>query len=164
MTQRYWVNPANNNLADFYMFANINLKKFPLVNIDLYDIEKPSDFNDFLNFWEKLHDKNQEYFFLFNTETMSMPSPSYAIKISEFIKKMKLKPYNPLGFSIICVKSAFIRNLVSLVFKFTTPMSPVYLVKTKEEGLQVYEQLRENKEVSCAKVLPSSKKEITQSE
>ena len=78
------------------MFANINLKGFPLVNVDLYDIEKPSDFYDFLNFWEKLHDKNQEYIFLFNTENMSMPSPSYAMKISEFIKKMKQKPYNTL--------------------------------------------------------------------
>ena len=71
------------------MFANINLKGFPLVNVDLFDIEKPSDFYDFLNFWEKLHDKKQEYIFLFNTENMSMPSLSYATKISEFIKKMK---------------------------------------------------------------------------
>lgn len=164
MTPKRWVNPANNNLLNFYMFANINLKKFPLVDIDLYDIENPNDFNDLLNFWEKLHDKNQEYFFLFNTENMSMPSPSYAIKISQFIKKMKLKPYNPLGFSIICVKSTLVRNLVSLVFKFTSPISPVYLVKTKEEALQVYKLLRDNKEVSCSKVLPSTKKEITHSE
>ena len=146
------------------MFANINLKGFPLVNVDLYDIEKTSDFYDFLNFWEKLHDKNQEYIFLFNTENMSMPSPSYAMKISEFIKKIKQKPHNYLSYSIICVKGAFIRNLVSLVFKFTSPMSPVYLVKTKEEGLQVYDDLSKGKAVTCDKVMPSHpKKELSQS-
>jgi len=147
------------------MFANINLKGFPLVKVDLFDIEKPSDFYDFLNFWEKLHDKKQEYIFLFNTENMSMPSLSYATKISEFIKKMKQKPYNPLSYSIICVKSSLIRNIVSLVFKFTSPMSQVYLVKTKEEGLKVYDEISKGNEVTCAKVMPSPiKKELSQVE
>jgi hypothetical protein len=96
---------------------------------------------------------------------MSMPSLSYATKISEFIKKMKQKPYNPLSYSIICVKSSLIRNIVSLVFKFTSPMSPVYLVKTKEEGLKVYDEISKGNEVTCAKVMPSPiKKELSQVE
>ena len=49
------------------MFADIDLTEFPLVNINLNEIDKPIDFYEFTDFWEKIHDQKKPYIFLFKT-------------------------------------------------------------------------------------------------
>jgi hypothetical protein len=143
------------------MFADINMNAFPLVNVSLYDIDKPSDFYQFIEFWEKLHDKQTPYMFLFNTENMSMPPVSYAMKLTDFMKKLKSKPYNTLKYSVITIKSVFVRNILSLIFKIQSPMSPVYVVKNMEEANYVVECLSSNKEIDIKHmcVMPSEKQD-----
>jgi hypothetical protein len=140
------------------MFADINMKDFPQVEITLNEIDKPSDFYDFLNFWENLHDKQTPYNFIFNTTNMGMPPVSYAMKLTDFMKKLKTKPYNDLSYSIINVKSSIVRNLLSLIFKIQSPMSPVYIVKSYDEALYVSNCLKNNSNIDIKHmcVMPSS--------
>jgi len=100
--------------------------------------------------------KNKKYYFLFNTENMSIPMPNYCIKLANFIKELKKKPANPLEFSIICVKNSILRNMTAYIFKLTAPLSPVYIVKNKEEGVVVFNDIMNGKEVTCKKVIPKT--------
>ena len=142
------------------MFFEVDTTNLPLFEISLYDIEKPSEFQDFLDFWGNIHSKNKKYFFLFNTENMSIPMPNYCIKLANFIKELKKKEANPLEFSIICVKNSILRNMTAYLFKLTTPLSPVYIVKDKEEGKAVYNDLTHGKEVTCKKIIPKKYKNL----
>lgn len=138
------------------MFFEVDTTKLPLFEISLYDIDKPSEFQDFLDFWGNIHSKNKKYYFLFNTENMSIPMPNYCIKLANFIKELKKKPANPLEFSIICVKNSILRNMTAYIFKLTAPLSPVYIVKNKEEGVVVFNDIMNGKEVTCKKVIPKT--------
>jgi len=136
------------------MFFEVDTSNLPLFEISLYDIDKPSDFNKFTEFWENIHSKNKKYYFLFNTKNMSTPMPNYCMKMANFIKKLKQQDVNALVFSVICVKTSMLRQMASLIFKVTPPMSPVYIVKHRDEGLQVYKDLMEGKKVSCKVIMP----------
>lgn len=136
------------------MFFEVDTSNLPLFEISLYDIDNIGAFNKFTEFWENIHSKNKKYYFLFDTKDMSSPSPNYCMKMANFIKKLKQHDVNPLVFSIICIKTSMIRQMASLVFKITPPMSPVYIVKNRETGLQVYKDLMEGKKVSCKVILP----------
>lgn len=136
------------------MFFEVDTSNLPLFEISLYDIDNIGAFNKFTEFWENIHSKNKKYYFLFDTKDMSSPSPNYCMKMANFIKKLKQQDVNPLVFSIICIKTSMIRQMASLIFKITPPMSPVYIVKNKEAGLQVYKDLMEGKKVSCKVILP----------
>lgn len=136
------------------MFFEVDTSNLPLFEISLYDIDNTDAFNKFTEFWENIHSKNKKYYFLFDTKDMSSPSPNYCMKMANFIKKLKQQDVNPLVFSIICIKTSMIRQMASLIFKITPPMSPVYIVKNKEAGLQVYKDLMEGKKVSCKVILP----------
>ena len=135
------------------MFFEVDTSNLPLFEISLYDIDNIGAFNKFTEFWENIHSKNKKYYFLFDTKDMSSPSPNYCMKMANFIKKLKQQDVNPLVFSIICIKTSMIRQMASLIFKITPPMSPVYIVKNKEAGLQVYKDLMEGKKVSCKVIL-----------
>jgi len=136
------------------MFFEVDTSNLPLFEISLYDIDNIGAFNKFTEFWENIHSKNKKYYFLFDTKDMSSPSPNYCMKMANFIKKLKQQDVNPLVFSIICIKTSMIRQMASLIFKITPPMSPVYIVKNREAGLQVYKDLMEGKKVSCKVILP----------
>ena len=136
------------------MFFEVDTSNLPLFDISLYDIDNIVSFNEFTEFWEQIHSKNKKYYFLFDTKDMSTPSPNYCMKMANFIKKLKKQNVNPLVFSVICIKTAIIRQMASFIFKITPPMSPVYIVKNREAGLQVYNDLIEGKKVSCKVILP----------
>ena len=50
--------------------------------------------------------------------------------------------------------------MTAYLFKLTTPLSPVYIVKDKEEGKAVYNDLTHGKEVTCKKIIPKKYKNL----
>jgi hypothetical protein len=63
----------------------------------------------------------------------------------DYLKKNK-KPY--LKYSIILVKNQFVLTLLKLIFKISSPVAPVYIVKNRNDFINLDLQLKLNNTVT----------------
>ena len=124
------------------MFAEYDKSQFPLVKVNFgKGIKDDEDYNNFLKEWEKLYEAKKPFYFMFNTTKTGLINIKYAVKTSSFIKKIKRESEQWLQYSIIIINSDTISFLLKLVFKLSSPVSPVYIVKNEEDANKIYNYL-----------------------
>ena len=73
----------------------------------------------------------------------------YISKIVTFIKFIKNNIKNQyLQFSIIIVSNSFIKHLLNIIFKLTTPVAPVYIVNRNDYYNNLLDDIISNKKIS----------------
>ena len=116
------------------MWADYDYSNFPTVLVKFNEnIEKEEQLNSFFQKWEELYEKGENFTFVFDTSNISFIKLSYISKIRNFIKKMKRKPRQYLMKSLIIISNKYLKYLVNLIFKFQSPISPLYLYNKKQE-------------------------------
>ena len=71
-------------------WAHFDTEKFPFVKVTMKNsIKNDEDFENFLNSWEELYEKQRYFTLYFDTTDVGFVSMKYAIKMSSFIKRLK---------------------------------------------------------------------------
>ena len=70
---------------------------------------------------------------------------SKMVSFIQFLKKNIKIQY--LQFSIIVVSNNFIKHLLNIIFKLTTPVAPVYIVNKSDYYNNLIEDIIHNKEI-----------------
>ena len=91
-------------------------------------IEDNKDFNDFLNKWLELYEREKDFIFIFDTSDVGFIPIKYSIQMSLFIKKLKKREYHYLQKSIIFVKSNIVKRMLDFIFMLQPPVAPVYII------------------------------------
>ena len=91
-------------------------------------IEDNKDFNDFLNKWLELYEREKDFIFIFDTSDVGFIPIKYSIQMSLFIKKLKKRDYHYLQKSIIFVKSNIVKRMLDFIFMLQPPVAPVYII------------------------------------
>lgn len=116
------------------MFADFNYQYFPYVIVTFQKhINNELDFEQFLSSWLHLYQKQEDFFFIFDTTKMGFINPKYCLMMSVFIKNLRQKPYQYLKKSYIIVKSKLIEGLLDMIFYLQPPVAPVYLTEDNLE-------------------------------
>ena len=111
------------------MWSKFNYDNLPIVNVEFNGIiENNNDFVFFINEWEKLYNKKEDFEFVFDTSGCGLINPKYSLYMAYFIKKLKKKPIQYLKKSTIYVYHKTILHLLNLVFYFEKPVAPVHLI------------------------------------
>lgn len=110
------------------MFANYNYQYFPYVIVTFQEkITHEDDFEQFLLSWIQLYQRQQDFYFIFDTSRMGFINPKYCVMMSVFIKNLRQKPHQYLQKSYIIIKNKLIERLLDLIFYLQPPVAPVYL-------------------------------------
>ena len=91
-------------------------------------IEDNKDFNDFLNKWLELYEREKDFIFIFDTSDVGFIPIKYSIQMSLFIKKLKKRDYHYLQKSIIFVKSNIVKRMLDFIYMLQPPVAPVYII------------------------------------
>ena len=130
------------NILIYIMFAEYDKSQYPLVKVKFgKGIKDEEDYQNFLREWLKLYEDKKPFYFMFNTTETGLVNIKYAVKTSRFIKKIKKQSEQWLQYSIIIINSDTISFLLKLVFKLSAPVSPVYIVKTEEDAIKIFNYL-----------------------
>ena len=113
------------------MFANYDYSEFPIVHVYFTKtIENDDDFKDFLQRWLQLYNNEQEFQFIFHTESVGYVPIKYSIMMSKFIKTLKKRETQYLQKSIIIINSKIVKFLLEVIFFIQRPVAPVYIINT----------------------------------
>jgi len=108
-------------------WASFDMTNFPVVNVKLSGgIRDQDDFNNFLKEWEMLN-SGDPFVLNFDTRDVGWVSPKYAIKMSNFIKRIKRERNSMLSYSLIRSNSFWTKSLLRLIFSLEKPLAPVYV-------------------------------------
>ena len=120
------------------MFAEYNYQYFPYVIVTFQEnITNEQEFDQFLLEWLQLYERQQNFYFIFDTTKMGFVNPKYCLMMSSFIKNLRQRPYQYLQKSYIIVGSQLIEKLLDMIFYLQPPVAPVYVTKqTLPEVLQ----------------------------
>lgn len=117
------------------MFANYNYQYFPCVIVTFQEnITNEQEFDQFLLEWLQLYERQQNFYFIFDTTKMGFVNPKYCLMMSSFIKNLRQRPYQYLQKSYIIVDSHLIERLLDMIFYLQPPVAPLYITK---QGLPV---------------------------
>ena len=117
------------------MWANYDYTHFPLINVTFNEnINNDKEFEDFLNEWKSLYEKEKKFEFIFDTKNCLYINPKYCINVSYFIKKLKKEENQYLKKSTIYVYNKVIWYLLKLIFSIETPIAPVYIIYINNEN------------------------------
>ena len=112
------------------MFAEYNYQYFPCVIVTFQEnITNEQDFEQFLLLWLQLYERQQDFYFIFDTTKMGFVNPKYCVLMSSFIKNLRQRSYQYLQKSYIIVSSHLIERLLDLTFYLQPPVAPVYVTK-----------------------------------
>lgn len=116
------------------MFAEYDIKNFPIVNVKLNNVENDEDFDNFLREWLKLYINKQNFTFVFDTTNVTNVPLKYSVRMTTFIKDLKNNnEIHYLQKSIILVNNSFVKRMLSFIFKIQSPVAPVYITDNKSD-------------------------------
>ena len=119
------------------MFAIFNYDNFPIIHVNFTNNLNEQSLNEFFKEWLTLYLKGENFIFLFDTRNITeIPNIKYAIRMSQFIKKLKKEnTYHYLQKSIILINNKKISYLLDFIFNIQKPVAPVYIIKTEDNNL-----------------------------
>ena len=109
--------------SDYYFNQN-NLVKVKFNN----GIDKKEDFEEFIENWRKLYEKEENFTFIFDTINTSLVNPYYCYLMANFISELKRNKIQYLNYSVIIVKNNAIKILLNIIFGIQKPVAPVFLI------------------------------------
>jgi uncharacterized protein YerC len=119
------------------MFATFNYDNFPIIHVNFTNNLNEQSLNEFFKEWLSLYLKSENFIFLFDTRNITeIPNIKYALRMSQFIKKLKREnTYHYLQKSIILINNNKISYLLDFIFNIQKPVAPVYILKTDDTNL-----------------------------
>ena len=115
-----------------------------LINITIADQSKYDEtvteecFNKFTSLWESFYNEKKYFCLKFDTTLLFNAPIKYCYKMADFIKKMKQRETHYLKFIIITESERMmVRYLLKMIFFVESPVAPVYMVKSQEQGDQL---------------------------
>lgn len=120
------------------MFAEFDRENFPLVKVTMNGKpDSDSDFQNFLNEWDKLYEEKNEFTFIFYTENVSNPPIKYSVMMSQYIKNLKKKEYQYLQKSFILVNNNKVKWMLDFIFSVQPPVADVYILDLKKISFDI---------------------------
>lgn len=111
------------------MFAQFNYDNFPFVIVKFNKkIKDQSQFNYFLQEWFFLNNLKKSYSLIFDTTKVEYINPKYALKMAQFIKKLKENDITFIKETILILNNNFLRYLIKIILKIQKPSAPIYIV------------------------------------
>jgi len=111
------------------MFAIYEYSNFPEVKVTFNGGPKDdSDFQLFLDQWEKLYEDKNNFTFTFDMKNISYANPKYCYRIANFISELKKKEIQYLLSTTIINFNSLINKLIELVFYIQKPIARVSIV------------------------------------
>lgn len=126
-----------------------NKDKFPIVEVIINSMTNEEEYNMFENLWIELYKKKENFYFIFKMANITNVHMKYITKMVSFIKFLKnniKKQY--LQFSIIVVSNNFIKHLLNIIFKLTTPVAPVYIVNNDDYYIDLLKDIINKKKIT----------------
>lgn len=118
-------------------------------------IEDNKDFNDFLNKWLELYEREKDFIFIFDTSDVGFIPIKYSIQMSLFIKKLKKRDYHYLQKSIIFVKSNIVKRMLDFIFMLQPPVAPVYIINNLDHIQYILEDNIDDIKKKIITIMPS---------
>jgi hypothetical protein len=120
------------------MFAVFDRTNFPIVKVTFNEgPNSDEEFDDFLNQWIQLYSEMNDFTFLFETMEMKNPHIKYAIKMSQFIKRLKNNDHQYLQKSIILINNNKIKYLLDFIFMIQSPVAPIYIYNISTDNFDI---------------------------
>lgn len=120
------------------MFAVFDRTNFPIVKVTFNEgPNSDEEFDDFLNQWTQLYEERDDFTFLFETMEMRNPHIKYAIKMSQFIKRLKNNDHQYLQKSIILINNNKIKYLLDFIFMIQSPVAPIYIYNISNDNFDI---------------------------
>lgn len=120
------------------MFAVFDRTNFPIVKVKFNEgPNSDEEFDDFLNQWTQLYEERNDFTFLFETMDMRNPHIKYAIKMSQFIKRLKNNDHQYLQKSIILINNNKIKYLLDFIFMIQSPVAPIYIYNISNDNFDI---------------------------
>ena len=111
------------------MFATYDYSNIPVIKVILNGtIENDDDFNNFINEWKVLYEKEEDFEFEFDTKNAGLVNPKYCFYIALFIKDMKKRDKQYLKKSKIYVYNKYIFGLLKMIFSIQKPIAPIEII------------------------------------
>ena len=133
-------------LKIIYMFSEFNFDYIPFIKVRFNaNVESDEDFYDFINNWQKINDKKENYYFIFDTTQVGLINIKYAVLLTKFISKLKKEKKKYLLGSIIYVNNQYIRYLLKFIFMTQNPISNVYIINNLIQIEPICNAFLENK-------------------
>jgi len=126
-----------------------NKEKFPLVEVTIKSIVDDVQYDMFEESWLDLYKRENNFYFIFKITDVQNIHIKYITKIVSFIQFLKnniKKQY--LQFSVIIVSNIFIKHLLNIIFKLTTPVAPVYIVNKNDYYNNLLDDIISNKKIT----------------
>jgi len=125
-----------------------NKDKFPVVEVIFNSITNENEYNMFEESWLNLYSEKKNFYFIFKMADITNVHSKYVSKMVSFIQFLKKNiKIQYLQFSIIVVSNNFIKHLLNIIFKLTTPVAPVYIVNKSDYYNNIIEDIIHNKEI-----------------
>lgn len=116
---------------------------FPIVKFMFSGkIRTDFEFDDITNLWEKQYNKEKPFTIIFDTRLMKIPDLKYAIKMVQFISKLKKKKPQYLEKSYIIIRKRSIIRLLDFIFLIQPPVAPVYVTKNYIDEREGFDNLK----------------------
>ena len=109
-------------------WASYDLTHFPNVKVVLgQKINNDEEFEKFLDDWENLYKRNQDFTLQFDATNVGYVSMKYCFKMRNSIRKIKTMYPRHLKESYIRIDSKWVRYLLKLIFFLEKPVAPVHV-------------------------------------
>lgn len=115
------------------MFAEFNLKNWPLVIVKFNELKEDNEFKYFLKQLEDLYNAKQYFSILFDSRNISGNLWGWLYKMAFFMRKIKKKNPQYLKIVMFIYNGSYFYYIMNLVvFAIQRPFSKVYAYQTKE--------------------------------
>jgi hypothetical protein len=114
------------------MFSTYNLNFFPIVEVLINGLPQNNEFDEFLQNWLQLYDRNQNFILLFDIRNIGDINIKYCFKMSLFIRSIRKQNPQYLQKSIILINNDKIKRLLDLIFTLQSPVADVFIINTEE--------------------------------
>ena len=120
-------------------WASYDLTHFPNVKVVLgQKINNDEEFQKFLDDWEELYKRGQDFTLNFNASNVGYVSMKYCFKMRNFIRKIKKEYPRHLKESYIRIDSKWVKFLLKFIFFLEKPVAPVRVYSgSLEEDSQI---------------------------
>ena len=114
-------------------WALYDTSSFPDVKIKMSGkVENQKDFDNFINGWRNLYERNEKFTLTFDTEEVGMVSMKYAFQMRSFIRELKSNYPRLLQKSYISTKSKWVRFLLKVIFFMEKPVADVVITNDSD--------------------------------
>ena len=123
------------------MFCEYNLDSFPIVKVSINGIPQNNEFDEFLQGWLDLYNRNEFFTFIFDIRDIGDINIIYCFKMSLFIKNIRKENPQYLEKSIILINNEKIKNLLYIIFTLQGPVADVFIINTEENINDIHSKI-----------------------